>query len=126
MVTYVDSGGNQSIYMDGVNTNLNVTGASGTDVSTLTRIGINVDTFFAGDGNVTSSGNMDDLNFYNVALNPTQIGQLYSSNTVTSVGGGGQFLPLTPLSTLPQAARHWTLIIRTRPSALLPVWPAAA
>ena len=69
--------------MDGVDTNLNVTGASGTDVSTLTRIGINIDTFFAGDGNVDFAGNMDDLNFYNVALNSTQIGQLYSSNTVT-------------------------------------------
>jgi fibronectin-binding autotransporter adhesin len=99
MLTYVDSGGNQSIFMDGVDTNLNVTGASGTDVSTLTRIGINIDTFFAGDGNVDFAGNMDDLNFYNVALNSTQIGQLYSSNTVTGVGGGGQFLPIaTPVN----------------------------
>jgi autotransporter-associated beta strand protein len=99
MLTYVDAGGTQSIYMDGVDTNLDVTGASGTDVSTLTRIGINIDTFFAGDGNVDFAGNMDDLNFYNVALNPTQIGQLYSSNTVTSVGGGGQFLPIaTPVN----------------------------
>jgi fibronectin-binding autotransporter adhesin len=99
MITYVDSGGNQSIYMDNQLTSLDVTGASGTDVSTLTRIGINIDTFFAGDGNVDFNGNMDDLNFYNVALNATQIGELYSSNTVTTVGGGGQFVPEnTPVS----------------------------
>jgi fibronectin-binding autotransporter adhesin len=99
MLTYVDSGGTQSIYMDNVDTNLNVTGAYGNDLSSLTRIGINIDTFFAGDGNVDFAGSMDDLNFYNVALDPTQIGELYSSNTVTSAGGGEQIVPEnTPVS----------------------------
>ena len=68
-------------------------------VSTLTRLRINVDTFFAGDGNSDFFGNMDDINFYDVALSPTQIGELYSSNIVTSIGGGGQYLPLnTPVN----------------------------
>jgi autotransporter-associated beta strand protein len=99
MITFEDSGGTQAIYMDGQNLNLDLTGAGGPDVSTLTRLGINVDTFFAGDGNSDFFGNMDDINFYNVALNPTQIGQLFTSNTVTSIGGGGQYLPLnTPVN----------------------------
>ncbi|HEX4052694.1 MAG TPA: autotransporter-associated beta strand repeat-containing protein [Tepidisphaeraceae bacterium] len=99
MITYEDSGGTQAIYLDGQNLNLNLTGAGGPDVSTLTRLGINVDTFFAGDGNSDFFGNMDDINFYDVALSPTQIGELYSSNIVTSIGGGGQYLPLnTPVN----------------------------
>jgi autotransporter-associated beta strand protein len=101
MITYTDNGGTQSIYMDGQPLVLNVTGAGGADVSNLTRLGFNVDTFFAGDGNTQFLGNMDDLNFYNVGLTAQQIQQLFLNNTVSVGSGGGQFLPATTAVSMP-------------------------
>jgi autotransporter-associated beta strand protein len=94
MLTFVDNGGTEAVYVDGSAVPLTYTGFSGTDTSTLTRIGFNVDTLTALDGNTNLAGNLDDLQFYNVALTATQIGQLYSTNAA-GIAVSPQYLPAT-------------------------------
>jgi fibronectin-binding autotransporter adhesin len=99
MVTFVDAGGAQSIYVDGVATTLNYPGMGLNDASDTSLIGYDVDTLSSLDGNSNYAGNLDELNFYSTALTSTQIGELYTNNLVTSIGGGGQFLPVnTPVN----------------------------
>jgi autotransporter-associated beta strand protein len=90
MVTFSDAGGPQSIYVDGVATTLNYPGMALNDVSDTTLIGYDVDTLTNLDGNSNYAGNLDELNFYNTALSAAQIGQLYTSHTVTIAS---QYIP---------------------------------
>jgi fibronectin-binding autotransporter adhesin len=99
MVTFSDAGGTQSIYVDGVATTLNYPNMGLSDVSDTTLIGYDVDTLTTLDGNSNYAGNLDELNFYNTALSAAQIGQLYTTNTVTISGGAGQYIPsLSPVN----------------------------
>ncbi len=96
MITFVDSGGTETVYVNGVaDTSLTYPNMGGGDVSNTTMIGYDEDTLTTLDGNANFFGNMDELNFYNTALNVTQIGELMSGNSVTTAGGSSQILPAT-------------------------------
>jgi len=96
MITFVDSGGTETVYVNGVaDTSLTYPNMGGGDVSNTTMIGYDEDTLTTLDGNANYYGNMDELNFYNTALNVTQIGELMSGNSVTTAGGSTQILPAT-------------------------------
>ena len=62
MVTFVDTGSGKQIYVDGVPViDPTQTGADGTDTSTFTRLGFNVDTLSNLDGNTNFDGSMDQI-----------------------------------------------------------------
>jgi fibronectin-binding autotransporter adhesin len=103
MVTFVDAGGNQTIYVDGQATSLNYTEFGGTDQSNQTLIGYDVDTLTTLDGNSNFAGNLDELNFYGSALSATQVNQLFTTNAVSTAGGGGQFLPSNTAVNIPNS-----------------------
>jgi fibronectin-binding autotransporter adhesin len=96
LITFTDSSGAKNVYVDGNLTTATETGLSLADNSTVVRIGFNADIYSAFDGNVNFAGDLDELQFYNSALNQQQIEELYSSDVVTSgTSAAGQLLPAT-------------------------------
>ncbi|HEY1684484.1 MAG TPA: autotransporter-associated beta strand repeat-containing protein [Tepidisphaeraceae bacterium] len=94
LLTFTDDGGAKDIYVDGNLTTATETGFSLSDSSTVVRIGFNADIYSAYDGNVNYAGDLDELQFYNTALDQQQVQELYSSNVVTSgTSAAGQLLP---------------------------------
>jgi fibronectin-binding autotransporter adhesin len=93
LVTYVDSAGTQSIYVDGSPTTQTISGFTTSDTSDGVRIGYNQDPF--PDGDLNFNGNMDELQFYNAALSQQQIQDLFASNSIShsTPALGGQLLP---------------------------------
>jgi len=83
-VTYVNSGGNYAIYVDGVTQSLSSGNAAfgNFDVGSIIRLGYTTNTV-AGDGTVHFNGFLDDVQFYNQALSSTQVASLYQGNSVT-------------------------------------------
>jgi fibronectin-binding autotransporter adhesin len=94
MVTFVSTAGVKSIYVDGVAVAMTLTDFNLGDNSVLTRLGFNSDTLSGVDGNANFAGIMDELQFFDVALNATQIQSLFTNNAVTTGVGSQQFLPL--------------------------------
>jgi autotransporter-associated beta strand protein len=77
-VTYVNSGGNYSLYVDGVAQPLSAGNASfgNADVGSIVRLGVSTNTVPA-DGTVNFNGLMDNVQFYNQALTAGQIAALH-------------------------------------------------
>ncbi len=101
LLTYVDDSGAKNIYVDGSATTLTQTGFTTADLSTGVRIGFNSDTLPALDGNVAYVGDLDELQFYGVALTQQQVQDLFANNTIThsTPATGGQLLPTsTPVN----------------------------
>ena len=101
MVTYVNSGGVYSIYVDGAVQPLSVgnSGFGDADIGTVVRLGFTTDPQ-TGDGTVNYSGQLDDVQFYGQALSAAQIATLYQgqslggslpSNASISVASGATF-----------------------------------
>ena len=82
LVTYVDSAGSYSIYVDGVSQGLSSGNSSfsNADVGSVVRLGVTTDSF-AGDGTVNYNGKLDSVQFYNSALLPSQIVGLYQNSS---------------------------------------------
>jgi autotransporter-associated beta strand protein len=91
MVTYVNSGGTYSIYVDGVAQPLSPGNNSfaNSDIGTMVRLGVSTNNV-AGDGAVNFNGLLDSVQFYNQALSAAQLGALYN---------GGSSLGTLPTST---------------------------
>jgi fibronectin-binding autotransporter adhesin len=86
-VTYVNNGGNYSIYVDGNSQPLSAGNNkfSNMDLGGIVRLGISTNTVPA-DGTVNFNGLMDSVQFYNQALTTSQIATLYSGgNTFGSL-----------------------------------------
>jgi fibronectin-binding autotransporter adhesin len=94
MLTYVDSFGTKSIYVDGVNSPLDQSGFTLADVSSEVQLGFSTDTF-AGDGALNLNGALDEVNFFNSALSATEIASLMADKTIVGGGAIPQFLPAT-------------------------------
>jgi autotransporter-associated beta strand protein len=101
MITYVDSGGTRSIYVDGVLTTLSQTGFTTADVGNLIEIGYTPDTV-AKDGPQPLYGSLDDLNFFNGALSAAQIASLYTTN-LAGPASANNILPSTTAVNIPTA-----------------------
>jgi autotransporter-associated beta strand protein len=88
-VTYVNSGGNYGIYVDGVAQSLSSynSGFTAGDIGSVVRLGVSTDTV-ASDGAVNYNGLLDSVQFYNQALSAPQVAALFS-------GGSAGFLPST-------------------------------
>jgi autotransporter-associated beta strand protein len=96
MVTFVDSGGTETVYVNGVaDTSGTYPNMAGADVSVATLIGYNEDADSDFDGNTNYAGNLDELNFFNTALSAAQVTELMNTNSVTTAGGSTQILPAT-------------------------------
>jgi autotransporter-associated beta strand protein len=80
-VTYVNSGGNYAIYVDGVLQPLSAgnSGFANFDYSSVVRLGAATN---PGDGAVNFNGLLDSVQFYNQALSGPQIGALYQGANV--------------------------------------------
>jgi fibronectin-binding autotransporter adhesin len=81
MVTYTDTGGTRSIYVDGTQESLTQTALTTTDVGTEVRFGFTTDTL---DGNLNLTGSLSDINIYASGLTAAQIQSLYASNIASS------------------------------------------
>ena len=99
MVTYVNSGGNCAIYVDGVVQGLSTgnDGFSNADVGTVVRLGMTTDTV-PSDGTVNFNGLLDEVQFYDQALSSAQVATLYQGQ----VPGGS--LPSTAGVTIASGA----------------------
>jgi autotransporter-associated beta strand protein len=96
LVTFVDNGGTKTVYVDGVAATMTMTGFTTADTSTFVRLGYNTDTV-ATDGAANFSGDLDEIKFFSIALNGTQVLGLFNNNVVP--GGGSQYLPTaTPVT----------------------------
>jgi hypothetical protein len=82
-VTYVNSGGNYAIYVDGIAQPLSAgnTAFGNADIGSIVRLGFTSNTF-AGDGTVHMNGLLDDVQFYNQPLSAPQVAALYQGNKV--------------------------------------------
>jgi autotransporter-associated beta strand protein len=80
-VTYVNSGGNYAIYVDGVQQPLSAgnSGFANFDYSSMVRLGAATN---PGDGAVNFNGLLDSVQFYNQALSGPQIASLYAGSSV--------------------------------------------
>jgi autotransporter-associated beta strand protein len=81
LLTYTNSGGNKSIYVDGIPEGLSQAQFVNADTGTKVRIGFaptNVD------GEVTTSGLLSGINFYSSVLSPAQVASYYASILGTS------------------------------------------
>ncbi len=94
MVTYVFNGGVKQVFVDGTPVTMTMTGFDNADPSASVRIGYNINTLSALDGSYNFFGSMDELKFYDVSLNGTQVQSLFNTNTITT-GGSQQYLPST-------------------------------
>ncbi len=81
MVTYVNSGGIYSIYVDGVAQSLSSGNSSfsNTDVGAIVRLGV---TTSNSDGTTNFNGLLDDVQFYSQALSPAQIAAIYQGQAI--------------------------------------------
>jgi autotransporter-associated beta strand protein len=94
MVTFVDSGGTKAVYVDGASISLSQSAFDNADLSTFVRLGFNTDTLSSLDGNVHFNGDLDEMQFFDIALNAQQIQELYSTDTVSSgIATNNQYLP---------------------------------
>jgi autotransporter-associated beta strand protein len=98
MVTFVNDEGYSGTYVDGALVSNNLSQFNGGDNSTGIRLGWALDPV-AGDGATSNwTGSMDELKFFNGALNPAQIAQLFSTNTVSAANGNVYIPPTSPVS----------------------------
>jgi autotransporter-associated beta strand protein len=91
MLTFVDNSGTKAVFVDGALAAQTLAGYDNADTSTNVRLGYNTDTLANLDGNVHLAGDLDQVEFFNGALNAAQIGTLFNTDTVS--GGGQQYLP---------------------------------
>ncbi|HYO24657.1 MAG TPA: LamG-like jellyroll fold domain-containing protein [Lacipirellulaceae bacterium] len=85
-VTYVNSGGNYAIYVDGVLQPMSPgnSGFTNFDIGSMVRLGASTNTV-AGDGAVNFSGLLDTVQFYKQALSGQQIAALYEGSAVVGM-----------------------------------------
>jgi autotransporter-associated beta strand protein len=83
-VTYVNSGGNYALYVDGAAQPLSSGNSSfaNFDIGTMIRMGVSTNTV-VGDGTLNFNGLLDSVQFYNQALSGPQISALYEGASVT-------------------------------------------
>ena len=107
MVTFVDSGGTKTVYVDGTAVSLSQNGFTGADTSTFTRLGFNTDTLSNLDGNVHFNGDLDEMQFFDIALSAQQIQELYTTDAVaTGIPSSTQYLPVaTPVNITSSGAK---------------------
>ena len=82
-VTYVNTAGEYSIYVDGVAQPLSPgnSGFSVPDIGSVVRLGVSTNTVPA-DGTVNFNGLLDTVQFYGQALSPAQVAALYQGQSV--------------------------------------------